>query len=59
MDLVEETFENNPKSISKTDWSVNKGAYKARPFVKYYKDSDCFEHSITFKLASPAELREI
>jgi hypothetical protein len=59
MDLVDETFENNPKAVPKADWSVNKGAYKARAFIKYYKESDCFEHSVTFKLSSPAELREI
>ena len=59
MDLVQESFENNPKSVPKQDWSVNKCAYKSRVFQKFYKDSDCFEHSVTFKLSAPAELREI
>ena len=26
---------------------------------KFYKDQDCFEHYLTFKLTTPAELREI
>ena len=26
---------------------------------KFYKEQDCFEHYMTFKLSTPAELREI
>ena len=59
MELVEETFENDHKKIPKTDWSVNKYGNKNRAFFKHYKASDCFEHSMTFKLSSPAELREL
>jgi len=59
MECIEESFENNPKQWGKTDWSVNKKAYKHRVMYKLYKDNDCFEHHMVFKLPTPAELREI
>jgi hypothetical protein len=60
MELIEETFENNPKAIGKiADWSVNKRAVKQRIFIKYYKAEDHFEHHMTFKLQANVELRDI
>jgi len=59
MELLEESFENNPKPFAKTDWTVNKKAYKHRIMQKTYKEQDCFEHQMVFKLPTPVELREI
>jgi hypothetical protein len=59
MQLIEETFENAPKNHGTVDWSINKKPYKHRQMYKFYKEQDCFEHYLTFKLSTPAELREI
>jgi len=60
MELIEETFENNPKASGKIpDWSANKRAVKNRIFFKHYKNEDNFEHHMTFKLAANVELRDV
>jgi hypothetical protein len=60
MELIDETFENNPKAVGKIpDWSINKRAVKQRLFIKYYKPEDNFEHHMTFKLAANVELRDV
>jgi hypothetical protein len=50
MECIEETFENNPKAFVKTDWSLNKKSYKHCIMKKTYKEQDCFEHHMVFKL---------
>lgn len=46
-------------SYAKTDWSVNKRAYKHRIIVKHLAGSLRPEYWILFSLPHPVELREI
>lgn len=59
MELVQETFDNNHAEHRGIDWAKNKKVYKERILIKYYNDTDCHEHHMTFKLRETAELREI
>jgi hypothetical protein len=38
MQCIEESFENNHALFAKTDWQVNKKAYKHSVMKKTYKD---------------------
>jgi len=38
MELIEETFENAPKNLKGTDWSMNKKCFKNKLMYKFYKE---------------------
>lgn len=46
-------------SYAKTDWSVNKRAYKHRIIIKHLQGNLRPEYALLFSLPQPVELREI
>lgn len=59
MTMVESNGGDLPATYSKTDWSVNKRAYKHRIIIKHLVGQLRPEYWIMFKLPNVVELREI
>ena len=59
MAMISSNGDDVVSSYSKTDWSVNKRAYKHRIIIKHIKGQLRQEYCLLFQLPTPVELREI